>query len=239
MRRPATAAAKGPSPDALLALVEGSRGGVSATPPRAAVEREVDALVASASVPGAGAGAGAGGSMRPGVFRPGRRKGLVSGTNGDMLSGCWRLAWTSERETLWLLDKGIPLTRLVAGESYQTIDVGARTLSNVIEFCEAGVGGPSTAAFVVDAELAPEAPSVSAGRRCTFSFTSARFVTRDGTRVVRFPPFGRGWFDTVFLEPPQQRGGGGLRVARDSRGDTLVTERQPPGRVDAWWDAVR
>jgi len=229
---------------ALLALVSASDRGLRPTS-RAEVERQVDVLVASASATDATS------SRRPGWSLGGgpRAVGMVSGTNGDELSGCWRLVWTSEKETLWLLENGIPLTRLEASESYQVIDVAAGTLSNVIEFYPGAAGEKegtnngtdATAAFVVDASLSPT--QASDGRRCVFSFTSARFVTRDGTRVVNLPPFGRGWFDTVYLEAAARGGRGqgrpSLRVARDSRGDTLVTERQAPRTVDTWWDAIR
>jgi hypothetical protein len=35
---------------------------------------------------------------------------------------------------------------------------------------------------------------------------------------VPLPPFGRGWFDNVYVDRD-------MRVARDSRGDTLVVVR--------------
>ena len=63
---------------------------------------------------------------------------------------------------------------------------------------------------------------MSAGNRLEFVFSAARLLTR--ARTLRLPPFGKGWFDTVYL-------GDSLRVARDVRGDTLVVRRAGPVRT--------
>ena len=96
---------------------------------------------------------------------------------------------------------------------YQILDTAAGSLSNVITF-------PPVGAFVVDSTLA-----VAGDARCTFRFTGARLKLPDNAdgsaRNLPFPPFGAGWFDNLFLDNE-------LRVARDSRGDTLVVERADP-----------
>ena len=128
-----------------------------------------------------------------------------------LLSGCWRLLWTSERETLFLLRNGIPFVG-EAAESYQTIDLKTSTLANYILF---GEQEGQEAAFSVLASCA-----ASSAARCDFEFTQAAFTPSAKTDAFRFAPFGKGWFDTVYLDEM-------LRVSRDSRGDTLIVERVP------------
>lgn len=169
---------------ALLAEIEGTERGVrSGTSTRRAVEAAVDALAVHSG---------------------------QSNTSDARLSGCWRLLWTSERETLFLLRNGIPFVG-PARESYQLIETRKGRLANVILFGE-------DSAFSVDASLAVESPT-----SCTFAFTGASLALP--ARTLRLAPFGAGSFDTVYVD-------GDLRVSRDSRGDTLVTERcAAPGEV--------
>ena len=92
----------------------------------------------------------------------------------------------------------------------QVIDVDQGSLQNVITF-------PPEGSFVVDSELSVEGP-----QRCSFKFQAADLKLPGGKRLS-LPPFGQGWFDTVFSD-------GRIRVARDSRGDTLVVEKAGPPR---------
>ena len=135
----------------------------------------------------------------------------LGNTDAKVLSSCWRLLWTSERETLFLLKNGLPFLG-AAGESYQVIDVEAGTLSNVILF------GDASAAFVVRARCQPENRV-----RTRFEFTSAELHVPGRDAPFRIPPFGAGWFDSLYVDAPGSAPS--LRVARDSRGDTLVVER--------------
>ena len=89
----------------------------------------------------------------------------------------------------------------------QVIDVAAGTLSNVIEF------GDDGAAFLVNARTA-----VEDGVRVTFRFERASLRTSSAAKPFSIPPFGAGFFDNLYVDDT-------LRVARDSRGDTLVVER--------------
>ncbi|EFN54114.1 hypothetical protein CHLNCDRAFT_13193, partial [Chlorella variabilis] len=124
-------------------------------------------------------------------------------TNAEALSGTWRLLWTTEKETLFILEKaGWFGTK--AGETCQVIDVEGGTLQNVITFPPAG-------AFIVDSSIEIVGP-----QRTEFQFTGATLLTED--RALKLPPFGKGWFDTVYLDAE-------IRVAQDSRGDTLVVAR--------------
>eukprot|EP00898_Chlorokybus_atmophyticus_P002346 jgi/Chlat1/3111/Chrsp21S00244 len=112
-------------------------------------------------------------------------------TGADSLSATWRLLWTTEKETLFLLQRA-GLFGTNAGESYQA------------KF-------PPSGAFVVDATI-----EVSGPQRITFKFDKARLKTDKLNWAL--PPFGKGWFDTVYLDND-------LRIARDIRGDILVVER--------------
>eukprot|EP00238_Polyblepharides_amylifera_P002190 CAMPEP_0196591668 /NCGR_PEP_ID=MMETSP1081-20130531/70516_1 /TAXON_ID=36882 /ORGANISM="Pyramimonas amylifera, Strain CCMP720" /LENGTH=263 /DNA_ID=CAMNT_0041915105 /DNA_START=43 /DNA_END=834 /DNA_ORIENTATION=- len=128
----------------------------------------------------------------------------VSGTD-ESLSGVWELLWTSEKETLFLLEKGIFRVG-PAQKSFQVIDVGGQTLQNVIQF-----GENSESVFVVDSSL-----QVVSDKRCEFKFSGARLTTPNFN--FKIPPFGQGWFENVYLND-------NIRVARDIRGDTLITKR--------------
>ena len=128
------------------------------------------------------------------------------------ISATWRLTWTSERETLFLLRFGIPFVGR-AGESYQIIDTAAGTLKNVIEFGDKG------AAFVVDSKISGEGMP----KRVDFRFTAATLRLAPPSKPVSLPPFGSGYFENLYVDDT-------LRIARDSRGDTLIVERAAPWR---------
>lgn len=65
---------------------------------------------------------------------------------------------------------------------------------------------------------------VVSAQRCEFKFDSLSI--RTPARTIKLPPFGQGWFDTVYVDSQ-------LRVARDVRGDTLVTTRSKLP-LDSW-----
>ena len=170
----------------VLRLAREQRRGVGHSPEdRAEMETAVDALIASR-------------------VNGGRR----ANTRPTVLTADWRLAWTSENETLFLLEKfpggtgGAPIT-----QAYQRIDVDAGTLSNEVVFSNGN-------AFVVDSVI-----EVTDETRVEFRFTAAALnLSAPVETSVSLPPFGQGWFDNVYVD-------GELRVARDSRGDTLVVVR--------------
>ncbi|KAK7395606.1 hypothetical protein VNO78_16170 [Psophocarpus tetragonolobus] len=124
-------------------------------------------------------------------------------TTGDSLSATWRLLWTTEKEQLFIVEKA-PLFGTRAGDVLQVIDVRNRTLNNVITFPPHGV-------FFVRSEI-----EVASPQRVNFRFTSA--VLRGKNWEIPLPPFGQGWFDTVYLDDD-------LRVVKDIRGDYLVVDR--------------
>ncbi|EFJ52574.1 hypothetical protein VOLCADRAFT_86811 [Volvox carteri f. nagariensis] len=139
-----------------------------------------------------------------------RRAGEGLETTGPAQSGTWELVWTSEKETLFILERA-PLFGTQAGAVYQVIDTGKSSssqgsyLQNVITF-------PPEGAFIVDSSL-----MVAGRQRVEFSFTAAK-LKLPGGRALGLPPFGKGWFDNLYLDSD-------LRVSYDSRGDTLITRR--------------
>lgn len=122
-------------------------------------------------------------------------------TDDSRLSARWKLLWTSEQETLFLLEK------FNNSNAYQTIDVRAKTLSNTVEFA----GGNT---FLVESEI-----EIADERKVEFKFVSAGLKFSNGF-TLPVPPVGKGWFDNVYVSDE-------YRVARDSRGDTLIVERCP------------
>lgn len=129
-------------------------------------------------------------------------------TTGKELSATWKLIWTTEQETLFILEKA-GLFGTKAGEVYQVIDVDELTLQNVITF-------PPDGAFLVNSGI-----SIAGDKRVDFKFNEAALKV-NGNKIP-FPPFGQGWFDTVYMDED-------IRVAEDVRGDTLIVQRDGPPR---------
>lgn len=116
-----------------------------------------------------------------------------------LLQKKWMLQWTTEKEINFFLEKGIS----PPGSIYQVID--GTVLENSIPFF--GQGG----SFGVKGELSIPNP---VGTRTDFVFSEATLdVGRWG--VYRFPPVGKGWFDTIYLDD-------GLRIDINSRNDILI-----------------
>ncbi|EFJ31779.1 hypothetical protein SELMODRAFT_36934, partial [Selaginella moellendorffii] len=126
-------------------------------------------------------------------------------TTDSRLSGTWRMLWTTEKEQLFIVDKA-PLFGTRAGDILQVIDVGENRLNNVITF-------PPSGAFVVASTM-----EVVSDKRVEFQFTGA--LLRSDTWSFPVPPFGKGWFESVYLDEH-------IRLAKDIRGDFLVVERAP------------
>ncbi|GMY23270.1 probable plastid-lipid-associated protein 11, chloroplastic [Fagus crenata] len=126
-------------------------------------------------------------------------------TTGGTLSATWRLLWTTEKEQLFIVENaGLFGTR--AGDVLQVIDVDKRTLNNVITFPPDGV-------FFVRSDI-----EIASPQRVNFRFTSA--VLRGKNWEFPLPPFGQGWFESVYLDDE-------IRVVQDIRGDYLVVDRAP------------
>lgn len=126
-------------------------------------------------------------------------------TTGPSLSSTWRMLWTTEKEQLFII-KNAGFFGTQTGDVLQVIDVEKGFLNNVITFPPSGV-------FFVRSSIQPDPP-----RRINFRFTSA--VLRGATWEIPLPPFGQGWFESVYMD-------GDIRVAKDIRGDYLVVDRAP------------
>lgn len=126
-------------------------------------------------------------------------------TTGESLSGTWRMLWTTEKEQLFII-KNANFFGTAAGDVLQVIDVENCRLNNVITFPPDGV-------FFVRSNI-----EIASKQRVNFRFTSA--VLRGKDWEFPLPPFGQGWFDTVYLDNE-------IRVVKDIRGDYLVVDRAP------------
>ncbi|XP_072988468.1 probable plastid-lipid-associated protein 11, chloroplastic [Typha latifolia] len=126
-------------------------------------------------------------------------------TTDGLLSATWRMLWTTEKEQLFII-KNANLFGTEAGDVLQVIDVERGTLNNVITFPPSGV-------FFVRSSI-----EVAPPQRVNFRFTSA--VLRGSSWEIPLPPFGQGWFESVYLDED-------IRVAKDIRGDYLVVDRAP------------
>jgi len=129
-------------------------------------------------------------------------------TNERRARGRWRLEYTTEKETLFLLGLDRAATR-----AYQTIDGDAGRLRNEVIYQR----GNTEIVFTVDASI-----ETVSEKRVRFAFTSASIRFGDSVRVP-IPPVGEGWFENVYVDED-------IRVSRDSRGDTLVCVRDDAQR---------
>ncbi|KAK9076482.1 hypothetical protein SSX86_004816 [Deinandra increscens subsp. villosa] len=126
-------------------------------------------------------------------------------TTDNSLSGTWRLLWTTEKEQLFII-KNASFFGTEAGDVLQVIDVEKRNLNNVITFPPDGV-------FFVRSDM-----EIASSQRVNFRFSSA--VLRGKGWEFPLPPFGQGWFESVYLDEE-------IRVVKDIRGDYLVVDRAP------------
>ncbi|KAL5798882.1 hypothetical protein ACOSQ2_003702 [Xanthoceras sorbifolium] len=124
-------------------------------------------------------------------------------TTADSLSATWRLLWTTEKEQLFIIEKAY-LFGTQTGDVLQVIDVDKRVLNNVITFPPDGV-------FFVRSDI-----EIASSQRVNFRFTSA--VLRAKNWEIPLPPFGQGWFESVYLDND-------IRIAKDIRGDYLIVDR--------------
>ncbi|KAI3874809.1 hypothetical protein MKW98_019382 [Papaver atlanticum] len=127
-------------------------------------------------------------------------------TSAASLSDTWRMLWTTEKEQLFIIKNAYLFGGTQAGDILQVIDVDAGVLNNVITFPPSGV-------FFVRSSIEIVSP-----QRVNFRFTSA--VLRGENWEFPLPPFGRGWFESVYIDD-------NIRVVKDIRGDYLVIDRAP------------
>ena len=167
------------SSSSLFELVDASRRGVGVAPnddARRDIERAIDALASTT-----------------------RAKGDDARSNNAKSYARWELAYTTEKETLWLLG----LKTRSKTRAFQTLREDAKTLSNEVVFNDGEV------VFKVDAVV-----EESSRATMKFRFTAASLTFRDKFSIP-IPPVGSGWFENVYVDDER-------RVSRDSRGDTLI-----------------
>eukprot|EP00466_Bigelowiella_natans_P004429 jgi/Bigna1/129782/aug1.9_g4490 len=119
----------------------------------------------------------------------------------DLKEGAEQTSEKKAEETLTFRKNG--LFGKTFKNAFQDIDVVSGRLQNLIVFDDGY--------FSVSSTL--ERDMINSNR-CNFVFTSAE-VKYANFGPFRLPPFGRGWFETVYMDSD-------LRVARDIRGDTLI-----------------
>ncbi|EJK43898.1 hypothetical protein THAOC_37612 [Thalassiosira oceanica] len=115
----------------------------------------------------------------------------------------WKLRWTSEKEINLFLTNGW------SNDISQTIiegNGGASKLQNNISFVRGGF-------FSVAGEVNTDS---ELRLRTNFEFREATLDLARWGRY-RFPPVGKGWFDTIYLDSS-------LRIDTNSRGDILICE---------------
>ncbi|CAN0030659.1 unnamed protein product [Scytosiphon promiscuus] len=159
----------------LLDTVQPTRRGISTTPDQ---REEIDELIAG---------------LEP--FNPNAKS-----VTSKSLSARWILEWTTEREIIFLMEKGLP--GKPSGPVQQDIDVDAGTLSNRMLFGDDSL-------FEVASSITPE----ESGPRVNFEFEACKLTY--GRFTLPLPPVGKGWFESVYLDED-------LRVTRDVRGDVTV-----------------
>ncbi|CAM9605819.1 unnamed protein product, partial [Discosporangium mesarthrocarpum] len=98
--------------------------------------------------------------------------------SSPLLTAQWDLQWTSEREVLFLIEKGF--FGLDTGLVFQAIDTERLTLQNTLCF-----DGDSF--FSVGSSITPEVHET--GPRVDFSFTSCKAKYKG--LIVPLPPFGK------------------------------------------------
>lgn len=119
----------------------------------------------------------------------------------------WLLQWTTEKEINFFSDVGLAadtITQCVYYENGRVMD-DEGVLSNDIPL-------PGNSNFGVTGSLT--VPEID-GVRTNFEFKSAKLDLWDGKFSWTFPPVGKGWFDTIYLDDE-------LRVDFNSRDDILI-----------------
>ncbi|KAJ9527872.1 hypothetical protein QJQ45_005520 [Haematococcus lacustris] len=134
-------------------------------------------------------------------------------TNRAEILGLVRQLEADERlqEVVTTGNKLLSATWKLLWTTEKVIDVQAGLLQNVITF-------PPEGAFIVDSDI-----SLAGPQRVQFRFRAAK-LKLPGGKALGLPPFGKGWFDNIYVDQE-------VRIARDIRDDVLVVVRDGPPRV--------
>ena len=140
--------------------------------------------------------------------------------SADFVNDTWRLLFTTEKETLFIL-KSFPTKDTLQIEQGDTEGDGCNSVYQVIQLDEDGRGllnnviefGSSSRAFIVNSKIRAvqdgENGSGIGSSRIEFQFTGAKLRWSDNL-TIPLPPFGAGWFDSIYVDDR-------YRVALDSR----------------------
>lgn len=121
-----------------------------------------------------------------------------------LISGEWQLLWTTEKELLFAIEKGLFGLKCIG--STQTIDMAGGTLENRVLFEEDSF-------LEVGSTFSPDATNP---KRFNFKFTACTLKWR--ALELPLPPVGEGWGEVVYLDED-------MRIQRDIRGDMLIAAR--------------
>jgi len=130
---------------------------------------------------------------------------MASTKAASLVDGEWELLWTTEKETLFFVQRGLfgkQVTRIS-----QTVDLRQKRLNNLIEF----EGGRS---FSVLGDISVPENNI---KRVNFEFKSASLKIPP-LPTLTLPPVGKGWFENIYVNNM-------YRLSRDVRGDYLVCKR--------------
>ena len=114
--------------------------------------------------------------------------------------------WTTEKEINFFIDWNI------SGQITQTID--DRVLENNIPFLKGGSFGVKGKLSIPEDDVDETTDSTSEGVRTEFEFETASLDLGKWGKFS-FPPVGKGWFDTVYLDE-------NFRIDINSRDDILI-----------------
>lgn len=121
------------------------------------------------------------------------------------VNGKWELLWTTEKETLFFIEKGFFGKKVTLVS--QSIDFNTNQINNLIEFEDGRE-------FSVLGKLSSDDTDK---RRVNFEFTKA-IIKVPPFPQLGLPPVGKGWFDNIYCNDK-------YRLSRDVRGDYLVSKR--------------
>mmetsp|Transcript_10752 Transcript_10752/g.40387 ORF Transcript_10752/g.40387 Transcript_10752/m.40387 type:complete len:199 (-) Transcript_10752:262-858(-) len=120
------------------------------------------------------------------------------------VQGTWDVLWTTEKEVLFLVEKGLFGKKCT--KVYQELDFDAGAVRNFVDFED-------------DAQLcfSAVAEPVMASSRVNFEINQGRIVY-NGLQLP-LPGVGKGWTDNVYVDSD-------IRIAKDVRGDTQIARRR-------------
>lgn len=119
--------------------------------------------------------------------------------------GDWELIWTTEKETLFFISKGLFGAKCL--QVSQSIDLKTNQINNLITF-------DRDRKFSVLGDLSTDKSNT---KRINFKFKRADIIIPP-IPTLSLPPVGEGWFDNIYCNDM-------YRLSKDIRGDYLISKR--------------